>query len=219
MKQLASMLRAIADVAPAWRTSAALDQTSTKRTTPAIHPPRDQAVMHGLLRDRAQVPVHQLRVGLRSKIFAKLEEAQQEPTRRSSLPDALRVGAVPALVAVALALGVHVVSTQWSSVPLTKTTLAGAASSKAGGATAESPRPGQNAGQDAGHVAASDALHTRPVTAADLSSPITFPLTDEDARATTMSPLMREANAFQQTGPLIRDALLHRLPPLPDRPK
>jgi hypothetical protein len=32
-------------------------------------------------------------------------------------------------------------------------------------------------------------------------------------------PLVREANALQQAVPLVREAIMHRLPPMPERPK
>jgi len=229
MNRLTTILSYPVELLRAWRTSNALDKTSTKRTTPLQHVARDQAVMHALLRSREQVPVHQPDSALRRRIASKLQDTTPVSVRRSSSLDALRVGAVPALVAVALAVGVHVAGTRMTASPST-TPVASTDKSVAPGphvanGSADPLNPGAKATGEFGN---------RTVTASDLITPVTFPIgtapngagssgsrpsrATDDASISSM-PLVREANALQQAVPLVRDAIMHRLPPMPERPK
>lgn len=229
MNRLTTILSYPVELLRAWRTSNALDKTSTKRTTPLQHVARDQAVMHALLRSREQVPVHQPDSALRRRIASKLQDTTPVSVRRSSSLDALRVGAVPALVAVALAVGVHVAGTRMtaspSTTPVASTDKSAAPGPHVANGSADPLNPGAKATGEFGN---------RTVTASDLITPVTFPIgtapngagssgsrpsrATDDASISSM-PLVREANALQQAVPLVRDAIMHRLPPMPERPK
>lgn len=229
MNRLTTILSYPVELLRAWRTSNALDKTSTKRTTPLQHVARDQAVMHALLRSREQVPVHQPDSALRRRIASKLQDTTPVSVRRSSSLDALRVGAVPALVAVALAVGVHVAATRMtaspSTTPVASTDKSAAPGPHVANGSADPLNPGAKATGEFGN---------RTVTASDLITPVTFPIgtapngagssgsrpsrATDDASISSM-PLVREANALQQAVPLVRDAIMHRLPPMPERPK
>lgn len=229
MNRLTTILSYPVELLRAWRASNALDKTSTKRTTPLQHVARDQAVMHALLRSREQVPVHQPDSALRRRIAIKLQDTTPVSVRRSSSLDALRVGAVPALVAVALAVGVHVAGTRMtaspSTTPVASTDKSAAPGPHVANGSADPLNPGAKATGEFGN---------RTVTASDLITPVTFPIgtapsgagssgsrpsrATDDASISSM-PLVREANALQQAVPLVRDAIMHRLPPMPERPK
>jgi len=229
MNRLTTILSYPVELLRAWRTSNALDKTSTKRTTPLQHVARDQAVMHALLRSREQVPVHQPDSALRRRIASKLQDTTPVSVRRSSSLDALRVGAVPALVAVALAVGVHVAGTRMTASPSTTPVASTDKSSAPGPHVANGSADPLNLG-----AKATGEFGNRTVTASDLITPVTFPIgtapngagssgsrpsrATDDASISSM-PLVREANALQQAVPLVRDAIMHRLPPMPERPK
>lgn len=229
MNRLTTILSYPVELLRAWRTSNALDKTSTKRTTPLQHVAREQAVMHALLRSREQVPVHQPDPNLRRKIAMKLQDTTPVSVRRSSSLDALRVGAVPALVAVALAVGVHVAGTRMTTSPSTTPVASTEKPATTGAHVANGSGDPLNPG-----AKATGEFGNRAVTASDLITPVTFPIgtghnstgalgsrpsrATDDASISSM-PLVREANALQQAVPLVREAIMHRLPPMPERPK
>jgi hypothetical protein len=220
MDRLATIVRFPVELIRAWRASDALDKTSTKRTTPGASVAREQAVMHALLRSRDQVPVHQPDAVLRRKIAAALENTTPVSVRRTSALDTLRVGAAPALVAVALAVGVHVAGSNLTGTP--KGSPAVHASGNPAGAPSDTRVAAGTA--DPLNPGPASEFGNRPVTQADLMTPVSFPIgafptrQTDDASISSM-PLMREANALQQAVPLVRDAIIHRLPPMPERPK
>jgi len=188
---------------------------------------REQAVMHALLRAPDQIPVSRPCADLRKQLFHQLEGSFQLGHHRSAVLDALRMGAVPACVAAILALGVSVITFRMTNTPPLKSIAATGISNNGAPTSGKSPKHGSAELGLNSPAAGTSEFGNRPVRASDLSSPITYPLNrltgrdtrDSNEASIQSSPLMRQANALQQAGPLIQKAILERLPPMPERPK
>lgn len=191
-----------------WHSTTALDKNPVQ---PKRGAERDQTVVHALLRTKDQIPKQSPAPDLKRKIANKLHDIEPVPARQAGVTDALRIGAVPACVAVLLAVGIHFATTNMSS--------------------------SNSAKKPAGTVATGDAdplnptERLKPLTPEELWVPI-HPSKDDVQRGLLMKqnaaadnatiqsmPLSREANAFQRAGEAVREALIQKLPQMPERPK
>lgn len=195
-----------------WRTTSALDNNPNRPTRGAE---RDQAVVHALLRSKDQIPKQAPAPELKRRIASKLQEIEPVQARQAGVVDALRIGAVPACVAVMLAVGIHFATSTMSSSNHPKQTQSGSAIAT-GDADPNNPGAKPTSKTDA---------RLKPLTQDELWVPIQFtPGTSKASRATddasmSSTPIMREANSFQQAGEAIKEAIIRQLPPMPERPK
>lgn len=189
-----------------WRTTTALDRNPVQ---PKRGADRDQAVVHALLRTKDQIPKEAPAADLKRKIANKLQDIEPVPARQAGVTDALRIGAVPACVAVMLAVGIHFATTNMSAKTVAKQSDATVA---AGDADPLNPK------------------RLKPLSPEELFVPIPFNKGDgkynpsmknaaADNAAVQSVPVAREANAMQKTVNALQEAINRHLPPMPERPK
>ncbi len=186
-----------------WHSTTALDKNPAQ---PKRGAERDQTVVHALLRTKDQIPKEAPAADLKRKIANKLHDIEPVPARQAGVTDALRIGAVPACVAVLLAVGIHFATTNMNSSGVatkSETTVAAG--------DADPVNPG---------------ARLKPLSPEELFVPIPFskgdvvkrsPATD-DATISSL-PVAREASAVQKTVNALQEALNRHMPPKPERPK